>query len=122
MPFQEQFEAEWDDLSDLLAEFGALRPGQPFSPSLAQAFASELILATSLDEARERMRLDRAGAAHFSAAAQLAVGFVRCGTPVVATKDSRQPEPFLLVASAVLNLLDTMSEVIHPPPDEATND
>jgi hypothetical protein len=110
MPLHEQLEQEWDDLCDLLDEFGSLRRGQRFSPSIARAFASELIVAKSLDGTTEHMRRDPTAAAHFSVAAHFAVGFVRGGTPVVGAKDATQREPFLLVASAVLNLLDALSD------------
>ena len=111
MPEEPHIEQEWDDLFDLLDEHGC-RYGQDhiFLPTRARAFASELALATSPDEARACIERDRVGAAHFSVAAHFAVAFVRCGTPAVATRDSTQTEPFLLVASAVLNLLDTLSD------------
>lgn len=105
-----QFESEWDDLAELLEEFGALRREQRFSPTCARSFASALIVSTTLDEARGHMQRDPAAAAHFSVAAHFAVGFVRGGTPVIGSKEPSQTEPFLLVASAVLNLLDALAE------------
>jgi hypothetical protein len=104
----DDLEIEWDDLLDILEASVPVRGQRPFSPTHARAFAEALVCLKSVDEARVHTLTHPEEAEAFASAAHFAVAFVRGGVPAVSRKSDTDREPFLLIASAVLNLLDRL--------------
>jgi hypothetical protein len=94
-------------LEELASQEGVGRDtARDFSRKAARAFGEGLILDCTVDAARQRMKSDRLGAVSFCLVAHEVSDRTIARRPqFVATSDG-QHEPFLLVASAVLNHLD----------------
>jgi hypothetical protein len=95
------FEQVYDRIGDIHA-----KPGE-FSHRAARAFAEGLILDPSMDSARRRMRSDRSGVVSFyEVVHRLNDRIGRDKRQEFVRETDGQNEPFLLLASAVLNYLD----------------
>lgn len=81
------------------------KPGD-FSRRAARAFAEGLVLDHSVDAARQRMKSDRSGARSFCVVAHEVSDETIGRPPKFVAKTDGLHEPFLLVASAILNHLD----------------
>ncbi len=113
----------WEGVYEQVGEVRA-RPGE-FSRKAARAFAEGLILDPTVGKARERMLMDRPGAVSFYEVAHEVRDLLNArpyGLPgsewkFVHESDGRH-EPFLLLASAVLNRLNYMDDI---DPEEPAN-
>ena len=104
------FEQVYDRVGDIHA-----KPGE-FSHRAARAFAERLILDPSVDAARQRMQSDRSGVVSFYEVVHyLNDQRGRAKQPQFVQESDGQNEPFLLLASAVLNYLDWFQKTY---PDE----
>ena len=79
-----------------------------FSYRAARSFAQGLILDPSVDAARQRIESDRAGAVSFYEVAHSVRDMSRDKPFRFVHQSDGQHEPFLLLASAVLNQIDTI--------------
>ena len=90
---------------------GLGRSKAPVSRKAARAFARELILAPTLESAREQMRQDPRGAAAFYAeAVRVRSDLTAISLSEVHTASDGKHEPFLLAAAAVLNRLESLRD------------
>ena len=103
----------WGDLRAALARFeqvfleeGLDRATGEISLEAARAFAEELIFDPYAESARLRMRQDPKGAAAFYELAHEVGDLFAESLPPKLTRSDGKHEPFLLVATAVLNWLD----------------
>jgi hypothetical protein len=103
----------FEEVASRLGEIRA-RPGE-FSHTAARGFAEGLILDPTVDAARQRIQSDRLGAVSFYEMAHGVSDRLRAKQFQFVQRSDGQHEPFLLLASAVLNLLDW---VLEHDPDE----
>jgi hypothetical protein len=101
----------FEEVSAQVVEVRAM-PGE-FSYSAARSFAERLILDPTVDAARRRIESDRARAVSFYEVAHYVSDMSRDRRFQFVRQSDGQHEPFLLLASAVLNQIDSM-EGDHP--------
>jgi len=90
---------------EIYLQVGLGRSQGQILPESARAFAQRLILDPSVDSAREHMLQDRTGATAFYEVAHDACDHPVARLPSKHTTSDGKHEPFLLLASAVLNRL-----------------
>jgi hypothetical protein len=96
---------------EVSAQVGEVRARpREFSHRAARAFAEGLILDPSVDAARHRMQQDRGGSVSFYELAHELRDRLRTKQPQFVARSDGQHEPFLLLASAVLNRFDWLEQ------------